>query len=276
MCSGPLASDSVSRIGAWQMNQREIRKLDGDHIPTLVFFHGTSSPFARGLLGRPGGISFPRDECITACQELFALCMSHVDNIFLLGDLFIRGNSPMWSTAPIALQNVANGNDRSRISYGELYITMNPEIAVNYCCRSPYGSELLLVISETARVLRGIGDREIEWAMDKYPRLSRVLELPHRPVVLEISGVRLDQLVAEGGKDDKQDEPGLLSWIELNLNSFKEDGIRVPAAFRVTDLRPNNIRAIYPLTEPACEEVGPFQRRNLDLPSCRLTPSEWD
>jgi hypothetical protein len=195
--------------------------MEANVVKDLNFFHGTSTPFARMLIGRAGGMPFPREQSMRLAKELFALCMSHVANFFELAELFAKANSECWCSAPIALQNIATRNDRSLMAYGQLYLTLSPDIAIRYACRTPYGSELLMFIQDTIRVLQVAGDQRVEKVIASFPEVTAAFAAPHEPVVLEVSGISVDQLSTDFGD---RNESQILANMKVMLSFIGKSG----------------------------------------------------
>jgi hypothetical protein len=129
---------------------RDHDRLDENAIQNLSFFHGTSSVFAKSILGRDGGIPFPRKESIELAAKRFDLCMSHVFNWLELATFFEAAGCKNSIAAPLALRNIAQGTQGSLIEYGAFYLTLDPEIAAGYANNNRYGSEVLTLAGEAS------------------------------------------------------------------------------------------------------------------------------
>jgi hypothetical protein len=246
--------------------------MEANAVKNLIFFHGTSTTFARMLLGRAGGMPFPRQQSIRLGKELFTLCMTHVTNFFELAELFTKANSKCWSSAPIALQNIAGDNDRSLMAYGHVYLTLNPDTAISYACRTPYGSELLMFLQDTIRVLQVAGDERVEKVIAAFPEVAAVLAVAHGPIVLEISGISIDQLATDFGD---RNESKILSNIDIMLSLIGQSGVAAPAAYRVASLRAEHIRAVYPLPRDLCQEASADIFKKSDISMLRIPTADW-
>ncbi len=219
------------------------KSLDPTAIPNLSFFHGTSSVFARNVLGHASGIPFPRDESIKLAATLFDLCMSHVSNWLELATFFDAAGCTNSIAAPLALRNIAQGTQGSLIEYGAFYVTLNPEIAASYAVNSRYGSEVLTLAGEAMEALRFHGDARVANLETDFPAATGIICMSHEPVVLRMTGFHLADLANENGDNDPKQ---VLDRIGHALN-FITLGVRDPAAFRVPSVRTEQIQAIYPL-----------------------------
>jgi len=246
--------------------------MEASAVKNLIFFHGTSTPFARMLLGRAEGMPFPREQSMSLGEELFALCMTHVTDFFELAELFTKANSASWCSAPIALQNIASHNDSGLMAYGHVYLTLDPETAIRYACRTPYGSELLMFIQDTIRVLQVAGDQRVEEMITLFPEVAAALAAPHEPVVLEVSGISVDELSTDFGD---RNESQLLANMKVMLSFIGKSGVSAPAAYRAVELRTENIRAVYPLPRDVCQKAGADIFKRTDISKLRIPTVDW-
>jgi hypothetical protein len=249
-----------------------VQAVDIRHLP---FYHGTSAPFVRGLLGLPDGIAFPRQECKEVCEALLHLLLERARDFGDIANVFWEAQSPWFASAPLALKNVAEQNDFSLVTYGKVYITLNRNIAIRYGCRSPYGSELLMFIEDTIRVLRYYGEHRVEDVLRRFPGISAVWTMPHTPVILELSGIKFQQLSTEMGETD---EVKLLEELSLTLKYLDKPGMSVPGAFRAEGISPDQISAVYELSNTFRDQVraadhDPFATWNIS--AFRSKRAEW-
>ncbi len=247
--------------------------MQESRVDNLAFYHGTSGPFARGLLGRKIEIQFPHEECEKIFIELFNLCMKYVSSVYDIRPFFSEAGCPCSKSLSLALQRFSDRGGLSSFEYGHFYATLDSNEAVSYACRSPYGSELLMFIKEIIDALHALPDPRSKKLMDQYPAVSNLFSVLHQPIILEISGLCLDQLANVNGPRDEE-------TVRLDIEAFLDPTVgNASAAFRVVELTPEHIKAVYPIPQNVHEEVNElaklFRKISVDLTPFKMAASDW-
>lgn len=233
-------------------------------INSLKFYHGTSNLFATAILKSPKTSVFPYEQCLQLGQTLFKRCMSHVDAWIDLAVFFQEAGCKNWSNAPLGLKNIADGVRNSSVEYGALYATPDPMMAQNYTIRNKCGSELITTLQSAIQALAFHEDVHFDEFRAKFPEFFRIVEIRHDPVVLEFTGLSLDQLAQENGDRD------IKNIIQLCLDHARNGESLPDVAFRIDGLCPSQISAVFPLTDAA---ALPFNHK--DFESRRILSDYW-
>jgi hypothetical protein len=142
-----------------------------------------------------------------------------------------------------AFRQLEYPEDASLLEYGHFFATLNIANAYRYAIANPYRPEFIQAIGESLKVLEHLDHSLPGLVTTHYPEVTRLLQNPSPPVVLELSGISRERLLSEKGGHDVEAELKSFRWMQ------RFSGVNVPAAFRIRDVIPADIVAAHALND---------------------------
>jgi len=217
-------------------------------------FHGTSAELASRIV-REGSLPYLRSIGAEHLGvELWPRLLRRYGDVNGVVSRLTEGGCQFSVSAAAALANLSGKMPAKNFEYGDFYATFGPLRAARYALRAGYGSELLGILADVINTLKSDGE-DLDELLNGVPELAALTAKASSPVMLEISGLSLDNLADENGIE-LGPQVALKLWKHLqlleSLNGVSNAGTSLDV--RLREVIPRHIRWVYllDLLAPAC------------------------
>ncbi len=203
---------------------------NADGTLTFPLYHGTSTFFLARIertgLGAENIIKKWR--VLDFFRDVLAACHRVADPEF---KSVIE--SSKWTNDRI-LGVTAHNAQGSNWRYGAVYLSADRKKAASYALHSGCGSELLGMALGWHSDLARRDPESANALLHDYPNVARVAAAVPDPIVLEIQGVKVDQIATEAGEVGEPLFSELELWVEMMDIFTKDDSSMANSCFEYT------------------------------------------
>lgn len=230
-------------------------KVKLEPFEACSLFHGTTARHANRIIEHGSSDYLGMIGAPQVAVELWRRLITHHSGADAAVARLQALDCTFSTSIPIAIGSITGEARAPYFEYGDLYVTLGLQRAARYALRSQCGSELLGMIADLIKAVRADGDN-IDALLSSFPELAIAVLVPTPPIVIEFSGIHLDQVADGHGIID-------LDWISkavdlLNILHPSDGGTYFD--LRLKTFRINNVVRFYRLDQLTQSDAKLAQR----------------